>query len=433
MGIPEEPEYKPFDYTCPHCHQPFTEHNSVRRHQSNVTCPHCGKRGDFVDVNQSAAAPVSIVKVRYIKRETGEPEGREYSYFTAEPLGLAFHVKAPTEHGHVEAVVTALDVPEAEVAAFRDRVRTIPAGSIMVRPAPEIELPAAETPPVAQVADPEPNSLAAAAEAAGAEVKEVNLFDQKPEPEPEAEPPQDEGPSEGEHVEQLWDEQKAAEQSVPPALVTIERQVGKPAPELLPLYLEAAGLLQFAKARVIATAEDLKPATNDLAIIATCKKAMFARKDELVGPMKAKLDLVNQAFNDIMFPVLEADRLTRAQVTKFDNDQRARAAEAKRIEDEKTRLAREEAAFTGTGEFDVPLGTIEEVAPPPERTRTDLGTLGGRDNWKARVVDFKLLDDQWKLPNESLLNSHARSTKGERPIPGVEFYNDRITTMRTKS
>ncbi len=410
MGIPEEPEYQPFDYTCPHCHQPFTEHNSVRRHQSNVTCPHCGKRGDFVDVNQSAAAPVSIVKVQYIKRETGEPEGREYSYFTAEPLGLGFHVKAPTEHSHVEAVVTALDVPEAEVAAFRDRVRTIPAGSIMVRPAPD-------------------------------------LF---PEPEPEAEPPQEEAVSiggglpEGMEVpeaetttfpteeEASFETLDALTAGIPPALATIQNQVGRPAPELLPLYLEAASLLQFAKTRVIAANEDLKPATDDLAIIAKCKKGMFERKNEIVGPLKTRLDAINQAFADLMFPVLEADRLTRLQVTEYDNKVRAQAAEAKRIEDEKFKLAQDEAALTRTGEHTQELGTAVAPPPVPERTRTDLGTLGGRTNWKARVVDFGLLPDEYKLPNEPLLNSFARSTKGTRPIPGVEFYDDRVVTMRTK-
>jgi len=344
------------------------------------------------DLGPDQEPPVSIVKVRYMNKTTGGPEGREYSYFTAEPLGLDFHVKVPTQNGFVEAVVTATDVPESEIAAFRDRVKIIPAGSIMVRPAPD-------------------------------------LF---PELNQEPEPPQEEGPSEGEHVEQLWDEQKAAEQSVPPALVTIERQVGKPAPELLPLYLEAAGLLQFAKARVIAKNEDLKPATDDLAIIAKCKKGMFERKNEIVGPLKTRLDAINQAFDDLMFPVLEADRLTRLQVTEYDNKVRAQAAEAKRIEDEKFKLAQDEAALTGTGEHTQELGTA--VAPPavPAHTRTDMGTLGGRDNWKARVVDFKLLDDHWKIANESLLNAHARSTKGERPIPGVEFWNDRIVTVRVK-
>ena len=224
----------------------------------------------------------------------------------------------------------------------------------------------------------------------------------------------------------------ATQAAAPPAaLVTIETQVGKPTTELFQLYQQAASLYQFAKTRIIAKNEDLKPVTNDLAIIATCKKAMSARKTEFVGPMKAKLDLVNKAFADLMFPVEEADRLTRAKVSAFDNEQRQKAAAAARIDAEKERLAREEAALN---EGVITVNTEPTVAPPPvpEHTRTDMGTLGGRDNWKARVLDFKILPDEYKLPNESLLNSFARTNKGQRPIPGVEFYNDRSVTMRTK-
>ena len=340
--------------------------------------------------------PRLIVKVQYYSDTKGTAGGRDYSYFTAEPLGLGEIVQVPVGGGRlIKAVVTAIDVPESEIEAFRDKVKTIPAGSVY---------PGAQVPPKEPAAaEPEP----AQKEFTGVPLGEGVVATS----------------SEGD-----WPAINAA--AKPAALVTIETQVGKPAPELLPLYLEAASLHRVAKDRVIATNEDLKPATNDLAIIATCKKAMFARKTELVGPLKAKLDLVNKAFDDIMFPVIEADRLTRGQVTTFDNEQRRKAAEAKRIEDEKFRLAQDEMKLKG--EHTQELGTAVAPPPVPEHTRTDLGTLGGRSNWKARVVDFALLPDEYKLPNESMLNSFARSTKGERPIPGVAFYDDRVVTMRTR-
>lgn len=375
-------------------------------------CPDCIAEGQASDDaaamaeanNEPIPPPVSIVKVRFLNDQY-EPTGREYSYFTAEPLYLDEFVQVPIKEDRVaKAVVTAVDVPESEVAAFRDKVKTIPSGS--KRPAPQVEttqveLPAAENPPVAQVA---------------------SLFD----------PPQ-EAPTEGEHVEQLWDEQRAAETGWPPALVTIEHKFGPPtSQELFKLYQEAAGLLRYARERVIATNDDLKPATDDLAIILTCRKAMEGRKKELVGPIRSELDKFNQAFNEIMSPVLEADRITRQKVSAFESEQRKKAAAAARIEDEKFRLAQEEAALKN-GEYTVDLGTAEAPPPVPDNVRTGLGTLGGRDNWKARVVDFALLPDEYKLPNEQLLNSFARTNKGQRAIPGVEFYNDRVVTVRTKS
>jgi len=340
--------------------------------------------------------PRLIVKVQYVDSSGIPAKGRDYSYFTAEPLAVGDKVQVPVYNRVQAAIVTAIDVPESEIAAFRDKVKTIPAGSKLTDQTTQAvtivgkveDTGSALQPPLVSTEEP--------------------IFE-----EAEPEPVQEEG-------------------TTPTALVTIETQVGKPVPELLQLYQEAASLHRVAKDRVISTNEDLKPATNDLAIIAVCKKAMFARKTEIVEPFKAKLDLVNQAFGDIMFPVMEADRLTRGQVNDFGTEQRRKAAEAQRIEDEKLRLAKEEATLSGTGEHTQELGTAQAPPPVPERTRTDLGTLGGRTNWKAKVVDFALLPDEYKLPNESLLNSHARSTKGERPIPGVEFYDDHVVTMRTR-
>jgi hypothetical protein len=382
-------------------------------------CPKCLEEKE---AERAAAetdlATTNIVKVRYFSETTGQASGREYSYFTEEPLTVGTVVMVPVRERKQKAVVTAIDVPVVEIATFRDQVKTIPAGSIM----PDAQVPTVEV---------------------GGKIEDVGTALQPPlvtteEPVLEEEPgPYAPGANDGEiNDEGLAEEEvsfEALDQAtdhIPPALVTIQNQVGKPAPELLTLYKEAAGLLQFAKTRVIATNEDLKPATDDLAIILTCRKAMEARRKEIVGPIREKLDLVNSCFNDLMYPVLEADRLTKDQVAKFDQEQRAKAAEAKRIEDEKLKLAQDEMNLKG--EHTQELGTAE--APHvQEVTRTNMGTLGGRANWKARVVDFKLLPDEYKLPNESLLNAYARTHKGEGEIPGVEFYDDRIYSVRTKS
>jgi len=411
-------------------------------------CPQCIADRQAAEQASAQEPPVSIVKVKYsmtknagTDHEYAAFEGRAYTYFAAEPLDVGDIVEVPVQNHNMKAQVVEINVPESEIEAFRDKVKTIPAGSRIVEDGinrgpsylqkTEVELPAAETPPVAQVASLfNPDDIQGrlvADEKASAEAGTLvgDLVLNEPEPPQEEEGPYPPGANDGETNDELVT-------PIPPALATIETQVGKSVPGLFQLYQEASSLLQYAKTRVIATAEDLKPATDDLAIILTCRKAMEARKKELVGPIRAKLDLVNSCFNDLMYPVMEADRLTKAQVGKFDQEQRAKAAEAKRIEDEKARLAREEAAFNGTGEVTVPTGTIEQVAPPPERTRTSMGTLSGRSNWKARVVDFKALPDEYKLPNESMLNAYARTHKGEGEIPGVEFYDDRNYSVRTK-
>jgi hypothetical protein len=48
--------------------------------------------------------------------------------------------------------------------------------------------------------------------------------------------------------------------------------------------------------------------------------------------------------------------------------------------------------------------------------------LTDRETWKFRVVNFTLVPDAYKIPNETMLGQHARSTKGKVPIPGIEFF-----------
>lgn len=383
--------------------------------------------GPYIDLEGVTHNPY-IVKVRYFSEKKQEESQNEYTYYSTDLLRIGDIVTVPVRDTTRKAKVTAVDVPESEIEDFMGRIKTIPSGSIIAGTAsvptdppdypetnrgPDFDFTTKEEPtpgpydgPTTEVVletEPEPGSMGAAL----------------------ATP-----------VDKVFEEEaapvEAQDWAKPPALVTIETRAGRPMSGLFQLYDEAVGLRRVAKERVIATNEDLTPATDDLSIIAVCKKAMTARKNEIVAPFKATLDAVNQAFADLMFPVVEADRLTREQVTGFENEQRRKIAEATRIEAEKLKLAQDEATLTGTGEHTQELGTAEGPPAVPERTRTGLGTLGGRDNWKARVFDFKLLSDEWKIANESLLNSHARTTKGSRPIPGVEFYNDRTVTMRTR-
>lgn len=65
----------------------------------------------------------NIIKCRFLR--DGEPYGREYSYLTKEPVAVGDIVEADTQRGTAELVVTALNVPEAEVESFKDKLKYI--------------------------------------------------------------------------------------------------------------------------------------------------------------------------------------------------------------------------------------------------------------------------------------------------------------------
>lgn len=74
----------------------------------------------------------NIIKCRFLDKD-GEPRGNEYSYKTEIPVvvGQLVDVPAPrqsdadTELKTKTVIVSAVDVPESEIAAFADKVKTV--------------------------------------------------------------------------------------------------------------------------------------------------------------------------------------------------------------------------------------------------------------------------------------------------------------------
>ena len=60
-----------------------------------------------------------VIKVQFIKN--GEPQGREYTYRTPVPVAVGDKVNVSMSQG----IVTAVDVPEQEIARFGDKAKEI--------------------------------------------------------------------------------------------------------------------------------------------------------------------------------------------------------------------------------------------------------------------------------------------------------------------
>lgn len=65
----------------------------------------------------------NVIKLRFLKN--GIPAGREYTYLSPCEVAEGDYVEAPSTSGTSTAIVTAVNVPEAEIAAFRDRAKSI--------------------------------------------------------------------------------------------------------------------------------------------------------------------------------------------------------------------------------------------------------------------------------------------------------------------
>ncbi len=65
----------------------------------------------------------NIIKLRFIRK--GEPTGREYTYYTPEKVEIGDIVEIESRNEISKGVVTQIDVPEEEIAPFRDIAKTI--------------------------------------------------------------------------------------------------------------------------------------------------------------------------------------------------------------------------------------------------------------------------------------------------------------------
>lgn len=65
----------------------------------------------------------NVIKLRFIRH--GEPSGREYTYFTNTEVAVGDLVDIDGRSGLSQGIVTAIDVPEEEIAPFKDIAKTI--------------------------------------------------------------------------------------------------------------------------------------------------------------------------------------------------------------------------------------------------------------------------------------------------------------------
>jgi hypothetical protein len=310
---------------------------------------------------------LQIVKVRYFSETEQTLSAREYTYFSEENLAVGDIVVVPVKDTTGKAKVTAIDVPEAEIEHFRAAVKTIPAGAVAIRTITE--------------------------------AKAVVL------PEPEL-----------------------ADLTPTPYTAAIKIR-----PETDYQYIEyqkqARDLLEFSQHRMVTTDIDVGGAVNDLGVISMLKKGIEEKRQEYVRPINEHVKAVNAAFKTLTDPIEQADKITREKITLYRAEVDRKRREAEAINQAKEDLARREAALNH-GEFTVDLTPVIVPEAPAAHVRAEAATLGTSKVKKWRLIDFKLVPDEYKQLNEVLVGKMVRAGL-PGGIPGIEIYEEdsiRITT-----
>lgn len=195
-------------------------------------------------------------------------------------------------------------------------------------------------------------------------------------------------------------------------------------------FEEALKALKHAEARVIASVEDVKVATDDLSLIAKLKKVMENKRRSLLDPLKLQAEAIRETYSSLMDPIFRADRITRDKILGFNQEQEHRRLEQEDIN--RKRLEAAEAEMRLKGELSESVNLVEVAPETPKKVSTDMGTSGQRDNWKWEVVDFALLPDEYKVVDSSMLTAVAKGHHDQKQVPGVRFYNEPIIAVRAR-
>jgi len=199
--------------------------------------------------------------------------------------------------------------------------------------------------------------------------------------------------------------------------------------EVISYHAESVKLLKYAKERVITTLDHAKVANDDLSFISKIKKAMEDRRKEYLAPPKAEIEAINNTYKDLMIPILEADRITRDQMTAYDKEQKRIRAEQEEINRKRMEAAQAEMKLKGELTESV---NLVEVIEPPKRVSTELGTTGMVDHWKYEIIDITLIPREYMMLDTVLLGNTAKKYHDQKPVPGVRFYNEPIIAVRAK-
>jgi len=325
---------------------------------------------------------MNIIKVRYYSDTTKEYSNREYSYFSEEPLSVGDIVTVPVRNTTGKAMVSVVDVPESEIIAFKDAVKTIPAGTKKLNPKEQV------------MKD---------------EIENMEL----PEPPESVEP-------------EITFKLDSPSSGYTTAVIILR-------PDLDPGYdilkSSITGLKEYADKRIVTSDADLKFLTDDMILIGEVKKSLTELKDKYVKPIQNHLDEVRKPINELFDLLAQADLINQQKWKTFTDAQKKKAAEIAEVNRQASELARRQAELSGTGEFTADTTVIEAPAPV-QKVSTNTGTVSTRKVWKARVIDFAKLDDIYKLANQRMLDAVAATSR--QPIAGVEYYIDESLTRRGK-
>ena len=199
-------------------------------------------------------------------------------------------------------------------------------------------------------------------------------------------------------------------------------------------------MTQEASALVIRTQKDFETAGSLRMKIKGKIKELDEKRKSITIPLDIAKKNIMALFNPIIDRLNNGIEIIDQGVIIFSDEQDRKAREAQAKADQEARLAREKAearareleAQGKTERAQAMQAKADAVIAPVIIPATPkVAGQGIQEKWYAEVVDFKILPDAYKLPDQSALDKLASATKGRVPMAGVRFYSKKIVSGRS--
>lgn len=203
---------------------------------------------------------------------------------------------------------------------------------------------------------------------------------------------------------------------------------------------------------LISTQETYANAGEDLRAIKSKSKELDDLRKSLTKPLDESKKRIMEFFNRPLDFLAKAESAVKSAMLKYQQAQEAiRRAEEKRLADiqrkaaeELERQAREaeekagklksakakEAAELKAKELREKAAVTEAIAPAVESKVEAVAGISTRTIWRFRIVDVNKIPREYMIPDEKLIDSFGKATRGQKKIEGVEFYSDEIISAR---
>lgn len=212
---------------------------------------------------------------------------------------------------------------------------------------------------------------------------------------------------------------------------------------------KAEDAVRNADALTITDDRTLNLANESFQLATKLAKLFEEERKKRTDPLNAQAKAIKASFDLIIDPTLSVKAIMdkkimdyrKAERERIEQEQIAAERERQRLADEQRKSELNDAEARGI-QAPPPLELPDVLPPPasiPQASRTTVGTVFTKKEWKATVTDLKALcaaigrgeaPSGFVEPVASALNAQAKLVKGPSPYPGVAFNEYEKLTSR---